>query len=297
MLLPRAGYMAGISANKLVVAGGSYWKDGQKIWTSQVDIFDPKKNHWQQSTSMPMPRSDAASVCIGNALYLFGGGSHKEVRSDGWVFKSGSWTALKSASLPQGRLYSAAAVHQGKIYISGGLSKVGDYSTVTNTFWVWNSMMPQRGWKKLPPIPGLGRINHAVAKVGAKIYVFGGATSDGANDVANLADVYCFDTRTQAWSQQPDLPIARRAWWAVTLGRSIFLFGGCTTTFEREIFEYQPSSGEFRTVGLLPHGVADAKFFRTRNLVVTAGGEAGDKIRAHWTMQAEVPAARTSSRS
>jgi N-acetylneuraminic acid mutarotase len=144
------------------------------------------------------------------------------------------------------------------------------------------------GWKALPPIPGPGRINHAMAAMGSTIYVFGGATYDGGGGVKNLDDVYSFDTQRLKWTQHPKLPLARRAWWAVALDQTFLLPGGCTETYEREVFEYDPSSAELRYVGLLPHPLADTKFFRVNNSVIGAGGETADRIRGQWTIQADI---------
>lgn len=286
--LPRAGYMAGVVNGKILIAGGSYWENGKKLWTSQLDIFDPKTNRWERSSPMGSPRSDAAPVSVGDALYLFGGGIEKEVCRDALVFREGNWSTLTHAELPEPRLYAAAAAHEGQIYLTGGLSTAGDYSTATNTLWVWNPQTPDIGWKILPPIPGPGRINHAMATLGPAIYVFGGATSNGATDVRNLDDLYSFDPRTITWTRHAKLPLARRAWWAVGLDQSFLLLGGCTETYEKEVFEYDPGTHELRTIGLLPHPLADTKFFRVDNLVIGAGGETADRIRGHWTLQAEL---------
>ncbi|MGH9397240.1 MAG: Kelch repeat-containing protein [Terriglobia bacterium] len=293
---PRAGYMAGVISGKLVIAGGSFWQGGKKVWTPRVDTFDPAENRWYTSTPMPEPRSDAASSSFGNALYVFGGGSDGEVRADAIVFQDGKWRRIPKATLPKPRLYATAVECRGSIYLIGGLSKPGDYSTASNTLWVWNPKEAKKGWKELPCLPGPGRINQAAAQSNGQIYVFGGATWDGANGVRNLSDAYQFDPEKLKWTRLSDSPIARRCWWAVNVHGRLLLLGGYSGAYEKQIFAYNPASKSFVSDGALPHAICDAKFFRVGNYLVGAGGESGSHIRAPWTFQAQLHGARKGGR-
>jgi len=284
---PRAGYMAGVVDRQLVIAGGSYWENDKKIWTSRVDLFDPAADSWRSGTPLPEPRSDSACISYKNALYVFGGGAGGEVRRDAMVFRGGKWSTLATATLPEPRIYSVAVEWRGSIFLVGGMTKATDYTTVKNSLWVWNPESPRAGWDTLPSLPGPGLISHSVAVMGGRIYVFGGATT-GGTDVINLASVYRFNSQTREWARLPDLPIARRAWWAVSLPERILLLGGYSDAFDDEVFEYDPASGAFQRVGRLPHGICDSKFFRIGPWVIGTGGEAGNKIRGQWTFQAEL---------
>src|SRR3990170_2616375 len=51
---PRGGYFAAWYQNGLWIAGGSYWKDGEKLWTDETSFYDPKSKAW--STLKPIPR-------------------------------------------------------------------------------------------------------------------------------------------------------------------------------------------------------------------------------------------------
>jgi N-acetylneuraminic acid mutarotase len=285
--LPRAvaGYMSGVLGEKLLIAGGSYWEDGKKHWTGQVQIFDPEKNVWSEGAALPEPRSDAAAAILDGVFYAFGGGSHDEVRRDALSFDGRRWQRTEAATLPEARLYAVAIACGDSIYVIGGLSKPLDYTTVTDTFWRWRP--GQAGWEALPRLPGPGRISHAVAEIGGRIYVFGGATA-APSGVRNLADAYSFDPSTGAWTRLPDLPLAARAWWAVGLRDGALLVGGYSDEFLPGVWKYEVSSG-LRDAGGLPHALADAKFFRLRNVVLGAGGEAGVRIRSRSTLRTHVP--------
>jgi N-acetylneuraminic acid mutarotase len=282
---PVAGYMGVEIEEKLIVAGGSYWVEGKKHWTAQVQIFDPQKNVWSEGVPMPEPRSDAAAATLDGVFYTFGGGSDTEVRRDALSFHGRRWQRIPAAALPEPRLYAVAIACRDSIYVVGGLSRPQDYTTVTDTFWRWRP--GEAGWEVLPRLPGPGRISHAVAEIGGKIYVFGGATTAPAG-VRNLADAYSFDPSTRTWTRLPELPLAVRAWWAVGLRDGALLLGGYSDDFLGRVWKYDLTGG-MRDAGSLPHALADAKFFRVREILVGAGGESGLRIRSRSTLQTHVP--------
>ena len=290
MPLPRAGYIAGALAGKLVIAGGSYWNGDKKVWSDRTDYFDPTGNTWTSGPALPDPKSDAACVVVGDALYTFGGGAEGGITSEVWQLRNGTWSR-RPEMLPEPRLYAVAVADGETIYVIGGLAKPGDYGSAANTLWSWR---PGRPFTKMPPIPGAGRVSHAAAIHGGKLYVFGGVTMDGA--LQNLDDSYVFDPSSGTWNTLPALPVARRAWWAVPLQNSIALLGGYTDQFSDEIFEFDPAKLQTRRAGRLPFGLADAKFYTVGRSIVTTGGEVGVKVRGSSTIQSTFSEANAHSK-
>jgi N-acetylneuraminic acid mutarotase len=285
--------MAGIVRGKLVIAGGSYWQGNRKEWTAQVDVFDPLSNVWNSAVALPEPRSDAACATLDDALFIFGGWAGDIARRDAMVFRGGQWHPLPDAALPAPRVFSTAVVSGSSIYLACGLSRAGDYLSATNTLWVWNSKLRKNGWKVLPPLPGPGRLAHAVVELDGKIYVFGGATGQGTS-VRNLDDAYQFDIKTKKWARLPTLPFTVEAWWAVAVHGRILLLGGLQgqdNNFTTSIYQFDPQSKALRKVGALPHALCDSKFFLLGNNLIGAGGEAGFHVRAPWTLETSLPSA------
>ena len=285
--LPRAGYMAGVIDNKYVIAGGSYWSEKQKHWTDQVDAFDPASNNWTRASFLPEPRSDAAVVSFENNLYIFGGGANGSIRKDALVFEKGNWSPLPKAELPEPRLYSVATVCCEKVYLLGGLSKPGNYTSISKAFWVWNPRAPNEGWKAIEPMPGPGLITFAMAGINGKIYVLGGAKA-GEAAVVNVKTAYEYDCQSQRWARLPDLRIDRRCWWGIAMNDSIALIGGYSTTFERDVFAYSPISHTLTSLGQMPHGICDGKFLWIGDSIIGTGGETAPMVRGHWTLEARL---------
>lgn len=284
---PVAGYMSGVSHGKLLIIGGTYWESKEKHWSDLVQAFDPATNTWTKQASLPAPRSDAASAVLHGDVYIFGGGSGNDVLKEGLVFHHGKWSRLPNGDLPEPRLFATAIASDGYIYLLGGVPGTRDYTTVANTFWRWRPK--GKGWETLPPLPGPGRISHAMAEIDGSIYVFGGATT-GPTGVQNLKDAYKYDPASEKWTQLPDLTVANRAWWSLGLGHCALILGGYTSDFAREVYIYC-TGGNLQPENSLPYPLADIKFFRIGDLVVGAGGEAGPGIRGKWTLQANIPKA------
>lgn len=286
----RAGYMAGVIDGKYVIAGGSHWVNGKKIWTDEVDIYDPSKEAWTTGAPLPEgPRSDSANVVVNNSLYIFGGGANGQIRQDSFVYREGKWHPLPGARLPVPLLYSVAATNRGLIYVLGGLSHYEDYSHLSNRMWVWDPAHPKTGWKELTSFPGPGLITAATATLNHKIYVLGGAKT-GGKDVVNVNTAYEYDPSSKKWTVLPPLPIERRCWWGLAVDQEILLFGGHNSKNESDVFAYSPARKTLTNISQMPHGLCDAKFFRIGNSIYGVGGESAPGIRGRWTLEADMGA-------
>ena len=51
MPLPRGGCAVGVLDGRMILAGGTYWSEGRKIWSDRVDFFDPVANRWEPAAS------------------------------------------------------------------------------------------------------------------------------------------------------------------------------------------------------------------------------------------------------
>jgi N-acetylneuraminic acid mutarotase len=148
---PVAGYMTTSSQGMLLLIGGSYWVGDQKHWTNLVQAFDPGLNAWIEKPSLPIALSDAALAVFRKEIYILGGGSGLTISTHIFVLRDGHWRESEGAPLPEPRLYATAVSSGDYIYLVGGMSRVRDYTTVSNSFWRWRPGSKQ--WQILAPLP------------------------------------------------------------------------------------------------------------------------------------------------
>jgi len=279
----RAGCGAGVIGKRMVVAGGSYWDKDQKYWSDRTDLFDPETNTWSPGAPMPQPRSDAASATFRGSVYVFGGVVGGSLSNNTQGFDGEHWKELPDAKLPAALMYPVAAAVDSGILLLGGLTRMGDLSSASQSLWIWS---PSADWRKLAAFPGAFRVSAAVAAADGKLYVFGGIHQDAVGaPPTNLQDAWSYDLKRDTWTELPKLPVARRAWAAIALDRKIYLLGGYTDSFSADVYSFDVKSHEMHPAGSLPHPLADARFLRIGSRVLTAGGESGNKIRSNWTFE------------
>jgi N-acetylneuraminic acid mutarotase len=284
---PRAGYGAGVVKNQFVIAGGSYWQNGQKIQTAQTDLFDPAQNRWRVGPPMPRALSSAASATIDGSLFVLGGTEGQRAVRSAYVFDGVRWQERSDLALPEARTNAVAASDGKSLFIIGGIAEPDLYSSELSSAWMINPSQSKTGWSKLPDCSCTRKLILAAAAVGNKLYIFGGAagTKDG---VENLSDIWSLDLTKRdltkrKWIQEGHLPEPRRAMWAAADGNRILLFGGYTDTFRSDILSFQLRDHQIARMGELPEAIADAKFVRIGTQWYTAGGEVGLKIRGKHT--------------
>jgi N-acetylneuraminic acid mutarotase len=116
-------------------------KEGEDkdLWSqAEVAAFDPAKKAWIPMPPLPEPRSSHDAAVIGNTVYVVGGWSMQgskstEWHTTGWKMDLSSsqpkWEAI--AALPGNRRALAAAEHNGKLYVIGGMLDKGGPTTTT----------------------------------------------------------------------------------------------------------------------------------------------------------------------
>ncbi len=284
---PRAGLIQGAVGSRMVVAGGSYWENDRKFRSDRTDLFEPATNQWLAGPALPSPRSDAACTVVGETLYVFGGGHDGEPTDDVLAFRGGAWEIVH-LKLPAPRINGFAATLGGWVYVVGGVVPAGGPSAISSTIWSWDPASTD-GFREHAPIPGRARMSFGLAGHADRIYLFGGFGDSGSDD-DNLDEVLSFDPAADRWTVLPPLPVARRAWWAQSVGDAILLLGGYTGGFETDIYAFDPATATAELAGVLPHGLADSKFVQIGSHLVTAGGESGNRLRAPWTSEVDLGA-------
>ncbi|XP_066915449.1 uncharacterized protein [Clytia hemisphaerica] len=141
-----------------------------------------------QEKESPIDRSSHAISIIGDVLYVMGGENMARVPIDSSVY----------------------ALNISKQNLKDGLT-------------TWRKIDAQGN----SPVP---RIAHSQAVIGNRIYIFGGRQGI-TMDESPLNDLHCFDTVTETWTEVAVkggvAPSARSFHQMVSVGTSLFIFGGC----------------------------------------------------------------------
>lgn len=276
--LARGGYFAEWYNGGLWLAGGSYWKDGIKLWTTETSFYNPKTKTW--STLKPIPKilGYGATAKIGKDLYIFGGvDGDGNLNTDVYRLRNGNWSKIGES--PNGFVYPAYATVGSKVYIFGGSASASDVTKATNETLVYDSKTNK--WSKLDSIPGDPRQIFSATAIGKTIYVFGGVAQKADQPIYNLDDAFCFDTKTETWIRIKKMPVAMRAFWAGSDGKNVYLIGGYSEAGLDTVYLYAPSTDSYELVSNLPQPLMDTKFIFDGGKFYGASGE--DKLMSRFS--------------
>jgi N-acetylneuraminic acid mutarotase len=208
-----------------------------KTWG--LDLSNPQRG-WHTLPDFPgAARQELFAIVVDGALYCWGGFSYTapSCYKDGYRLsnRGGAWVWEPLPALPFLLSSSGICALGSEIYVSGGadydVSGDGAFFTATDRtgiikrlgarLLVIDTKDLKAGWKELPPCPGTHRAVHAMAAVGGKLYVIGGAgwhsakwakehPGPGGRAIigGTVVDNWRFDPKTAKWDRLPDTPIA-----------------------------------------------------------------------------------------
>ncbi|MFB3904762.1 MAG: Kelch repeat-containing protein [Acidobacteriota bacterium] len=254
--LPRGGYGMAWHDQGLVLAGGTFWRDGKKLWTDDVSSFDPKLNRWSGMKPLPRPIAYGSLVELGGSLYLLGGCDDRQVYRDLLRFRDNRWTRI--GEIPEPLVYSAAAVLDGRIYQVAGSYDINDLTTGTRKTWTYDPVSGQ--WSEGPAVPGPPRLLHVLAALGDSLYLFGGCTQKPGGTLTDLDDAYRLRKGATRWETIRSLPLPLRAAGIAAADGSIYIFGGHGVKFLDEVYRYDAGRNNYTRVSRIPVPLADTKF-------------------------------------
>ena len=227
MSIARADFAAGAVGGKVYAVGG---RDSQNDFISLLEEYDPNLNTWTSKAPMPTPRAGHRIISVGAKLYVIGGYSLANNGAriqavEAYDPASNSWQSL--ASMPTGRNAFGICTDGAKIWALGGYGSTNiafeEYAIASNQ-WTRKADMPTaRG--------GCGS-----ALYNQVIYAFGGS---GSSASASSIDEYNISTNKWIRTRTPML-VGKQDFVCVTLGRSIFILGGSTSSCEKGVVVSQP---------------------------------------------------------
>ncbi|KAL0489030.1 hypothetical protein AKO1_009078 [Acrasis kona] len=228
MTVPRFRHVAINQGNNMWVIGG---RDASDNLIYSSEYYNTQTNTWTTGPSLPADTatSDGYAYNIGNIIYIAGGYSQNynvsaSVLSLDTSAATPAWTLTNiKLATPRGDL--GATVIKGNVYVYGGFSF--DFTQPLKTVEVLRN-----GSNQFTAVPNMStaRGDAAEAAVGDRLYVIGGETiedgTDGHNHTLTIAQVESFDTTTNTWRSEPNIPDSRMRYGGNAIGNTIYVVGG-----------------------------------------------------------------------
>jgi len=197
----------GVINGKIYISGGI---TGDKVFSSQLYVYDPASNVWTRKSDMPDDSWGGISGVINNQLYVltcteleedcYDDHTRPELyrydpRADQWSFEG---YAPTQAGRPFG------GVIGGKLYFTGanslqdgGGARFTVYDPATKQFTAKTPLSKAR-------TSGAG-----YATLGAKLYIFGGFERQSDGSLLNVRTTRVYDPATDSWSAGAPMPTLR----------------------------------------------------------------------------------------
>lgn len=184
---------------------------------TEVASFDPATKSWQSLAPLPEARSSHDVVVIGDDLIVAGGWNLKGSEPTTWATTilslnlknpNAQW---QSGPQPFQRRALITAVHKGRMYVMGGITKAGAVSADVDIYDPATST-----WSKGPSLPGTQTTNFAPAAAthNGKLYV----------SLAN-GSLICLDDASNQW-EDAGISSPRLAHRMVSDGSRLLILGG-----------------------------------------------------------------------
>lgn len=270
---PNGGFACGVVDKKLVVVGGTNWKDGTKHWLDGIWVFDPTSQKWEVHGKLPHPLAYAVVAKWNGDLIIAGGTTGTQPRREVWRMKS-SLELKQIAELKDDAGLAVGGVVGKDLLLLGGCA---DPSKLTGFYGRGVRMNLDHGNISALQPPGSVAFGLAASvAVGRELFVFAGVTPDPVNEIANLSAAWALDTKKDNWRGLRPYPISVRGASAVKLDKRRILiaggYGGQPEGFTAAAFIYDTKHDAYTKTMDLPIG-ALVGLVRAGDLVYSLGGE------------------------
>ncbi len=285
---PNGGFACGTVEGKIVVIGGTNWRDEKKHWLDAIWVFDLKSQKWNVHGKLPHPLAYAATAEWKGDLIIAGGTTGSQPRKEVWRMDH-SLKLTRIGELKEDAVLAAGSVVGNDLLLVGGCA---DPSALTGFHGRGVRLNFERGeMSALQPPGDVSFALAASAVVGREWFVFGGVTTNAATEIANLNAAWAFDAPKNKWRGLHPFPIAVRGAAAVKLDEHRVLiaggYGGQPEGFTAAAFIYDTKRDAYVKTMDLPVG-ALLGVVRLGDFVYALGGEDRGKHRTDQCFRVKV---------
>ena len=268
-------------------------------------------SYWTIGENMSDHRNELTAVVLNNKIYVIGGedkasGGGQKNTLEIYDIAQGKWVN-DTEPMPIALDHTAAAVHDGKIYVVGGFLK---RKVPTDKLFIYDPQVNQ--WQEGKSLPSsIGAALNAQFIDGI-LYVVGGLNSSHVPVNTN----YAYDPKTDTWSTKAPMPTARQHLQTAVIDGKLFALGGrilgngvqsedldeASSNFNRnEMYDPQNDSWTIRQPMLTKRSGFAATASSDGNLYVFGGegiGKVLDSVEKYnpkqdkWTYEKPMPTGR-----
>lgn len=262
--LPEAngGFASGANRGKIVIAGGTNWREGKKHWLDAVHVYDPGRQQWSTPWTLSEPvaygiAGIAKGTPEGPEAFVFAAGSNGSAGFNQTVWIEGTAITIKPApGLPKPTVLAAGGVMGGKMVVVGGTEDPANLGGLRRDAFIVNLLNNQI--ETVASYPGKPFGTAAAAVLGNSLWIFGGANWDAVRQtVFNTDEAYAFSIAAKTWKKVKAFPYPVRGLTGIAVNdRLLYLAGGYKNDeagFTDEAFLYDTLSGTYAPAKPLPY--------------------------------------------
>ncbi|XP_054421610.1 kelch-like protein 33 [Pteronotus mesoamericanus] len=240
---------ASLAGNEIYVCGGQdYYSDFNTL--ASTLRWDPSQEDWEEMAPLYQARSFFPLVALDGLLYALGGRAHGVVLNSVETYNPELNVWRPAPALPAPRFAHAAAILEGRLYMSGGCNGTGQYLA---SLLQYDPKLEKPG-TLLSPM-GIPRAGHVMAALGGRLYVAGGLGETG--DLLSFEE---YEPKTDSWTRLAPLPSPHVGAAGAVLEGELLVLGGyshLTYALSYLIHAYCPGLGRWLCLGTLPRPRAE----------------------------------------
>uniref|UniRef100_A0A8C5K1Z6 Kelch-like 33 n=1 Tax=Jaculus jaculus TaxID=51337 RepID=A0A8C5K1Z6_JACJA len=240
---------ASIAGSELYVCGGQDFYSHANTLASTLR-WKPSQEDWEEMAPLCQARSFFPLVALDGQLYALGGRDNGIALNSVETYNPELNVWRPAPALPEPCFAHAAAILEGRLYMSGGCTGTGQY---LNSLLHYDPKLEKPG-TLLSPM-GIPRAGHVMAALGGRLYVAGGVGETG-----DLLSFETYEPKTDSWIHLAPLPSPHVGAAGAVLQGELIVLGGYshrTYAISHLIHAYCPGLGRWLCLGTLPRPRAE----------------------------------------
>ena len=211
--------------NELYVVGGCFNDQIQEVVHQYGFCYNPEKNKWRSLAPLGYERCRFYLGALQGKLYAIGGDpfagdvAENSAPCECYDPAEDRWTEI--ASLPGNRAQHAGIVHQGHLYVSGGLQDLGD--DFFSSFYRYDA--DGNTWTELCPLP-TPRADHTMFIYNDQIHCVGGWYENNISQRVLVSSIDRYDSTNNQWETFVTVPEQRLFATYTLLNDVLYVMGG-----------------------------------------------------------------------